>query len=592
MSKHPLFDLIVGFESASGSEVKGKRFVSKEVTGRVTGSVQSRFIERMTQGAQRFVDLVSYTSTRTYGLLLVGFGLLTLVLHFVKDYLGFSDKLTLPVVLIGALFAMIAIPLLSFDKPTAIAMQEFALTDWIFFEFFCIQRMHKKNAEHTVHPIIGLLLGLALAVVGAIVPVWYVAIGMGVAVYLYLALISPEFSFFFTFLAMPYLPMASGSEAILAILVAVTVISFVRKIAEGKRIYYFEQYDLFLLLLLATVFVNGVVTGGTESIPSSLVMLSLGFGGYALTGSLVANRRLADCVIKANIISSLPVSVIAIIQYMNALLSGGMDQFDGSTGTFDSPDMLAAFLLVPSAFMLYFVIARRNKGMKALYAIYLFVTLVAMATTLRAWVIVSVLAGILAYFALKSGNASGLWLGAIGFLPYLALFIPDDWLISFRDNPIVSFIGFDEYLVTWVESKALFVDNLFFGVGTGDFMDAPYSANFLLQIGLEAGVLVLFLFVAIFIVRLRHRSIYAPYIRSSEVGLISSFAEITAIAMLVYGLFTSLWAEPAVYYLFWCVFGLGSAVLRISKREFDDRVGYFSDGAGIDASSIDISLRH
>ena len=60
---------------------------------------------------------------------------------------------------------------------------------------------------------------------------------------------------------------------------------------------------------------------------------------------------------------------------------------------------------------------------------------------------------------------------------------------------------------------------------------------------------------------------------------------------MIYGVFNYVWADMTMYYLFWCVFGLGSAVLRISKQEFDDRVAYFSDGSAEDSSSIDITIR-
>ena len=105
-------------------------------------------------------------------------------------------------------------------------------------------------------------------------------------------------------------------------------------------------------------------------------------------------------------------------------------------------------------------------------------------------------------------------------------------------------------------------------------------------------ILVLVVFVMIFAVRLGHRSVYSPYTKNSQVSTLAQFSDMTVVALLVYGLVTSIWTAPTVYYLFWCVFGLGSAVLRIAKHEFDDRVGYFSDGAGADSSAIDISLKH
>ena len=589
--RHPFLDLLTGYEAASDAEVKGKRFVSKAVSGRISHERPSKLAAGISAGYRGFVDLVSYTSTRTYGLFLGGFGLLTLILHFAMDYLKPGQQLSMPVMLIGAIFAIFAIPMLSFDKPISTAMQEFKLTDAVFFEFFCIQRMPKKREGRVIHPVAGLLLGLGFAVLGAFVPTWYVAGGIGILVYLYLTLISPEFSFFFTFLVMPYLPMVNKSEFILASLVLATMLSFVRKIAVGKRIYYFEQYDLLLLVMLIIVFINGVVSGGAGSVLSSLVMLVLGFGGYALTGSLVANRRLADCVIKANIISSLPISVISVIQFVIALARGGLSGYGGSSATFDSPDMLGAFLLISASFMLYFVFARHNKAVKATYALYLVITIIAMACTMRIWLAVALISGLAAYVVVRVSRISWLWLGLIAFLPYALLFLPDSALYSIVANPVLSLFGFDGYIELWISTRTIFGNHMLIGVGTGDFMDAPSSANFLLQLACEAGILVLIAFLIIFAVRLRHRSVYSPYTRNSQVSLLACFSDVTVVAVLVYGLFTSLWTAPTVYYLFWCVFGLGSAVLRISKREFDDRIGYFSDGSGVDSSAIDISLR-
>ena len=390
MSKNPLRDLLTGYEAASEHEVKGKRFVSKAISGTVSYEKPSKLVVKLTETARSFVNLVSYTSTRSYGLLLGVFGLLTLMLHFTNSYFSPSSDLSMPVMMLGAVFAILAIPFLSFDKPIAVAMQEFRLTDAVFFEFFCIQRMQKKTTERGLHPALCILLGLALAVLGSLFGAWYVAAGMACATYLYLTAISPEFSFFFVFLAMPYMSLVKNGEVILAVLVAVTVLSFIRKVSQGKRIYYFEQYDFLLLVMLIIVFISGIFIGGISSFVPSLVMLALGFGGYALTGSLVSNRRLADCVIKANIISSLPISFIAIAQLIRAALTGGIAEYGGSDAVFDSPDMLGAFLLISASFMLYFVFVRRHRAVKLTYAVYLLITLMAMATTMRLWLAVSI----------------------------------------------------------------------------------------------------------------------------------------------------------------------------------------------------------
>lgn len=589
MAKRNLLDLLFGYEQNEG-EGKGKRFASREVSGSVAHRSNSRLLHNINELIGKIFDMIAYTSTRTYGLFLGSFGLLTLIIHFAKDYLGLGADISPAVIIISVLFAVIAVPFMSFDKPTATAMQEFRLTDRLFFEFFCMQRMPKKSVELTLHPLVGVILGSLLAILGAFVPVTWIAIGIGVAVYVFLTLTSPEFSIFLIFLVIPYFPMMQQSELILAGLVSVTLISFTRKTYEGKRIYYFEKYDLLILFMLLIVVVSGAVIGGEGSLLSSLVMLILGFGGYVLTGSLVVNRRLADNVIKANIFASLPISVIAIIEFFESKV-GGAEDFSGVRGSFGSSDMLAAYLLTVSVFIIYFILARTHFAAKLIYSVYLITTLFAMAVTLRPWVIVAIMSGLIFYFAFKARNISGILFGVIGFLPYLFLFLPDRWLSFIGELAPMTFLGFDEYIGVWIESRGIFLDNIWLGVGTGDFMDAPYTANFLLQIALEAGVLVLLVFLAIFLTRLQHRTIYAPYIKNSEVSLITDFADISIMVLLVYGLFTPLWSAPTIYYLFWCTFALGSAVLRVSKREFDERVGYFSDGAGHDSSSIDIAIR-
>ncbi len=586
MPKRTFLNLLKGYEP-SGKDGKGKRFVSKEISGTASRDMASRTGRRMAAAAQGFFNMIAYTSTRSCGLFLGSFGLLTLLIHIAKDYLGISAEVSLPVIVTASLFTILAIPFITFDKPVAIAMQELRLTEVIFFEFFCMQRLQRKRVPITVHPVVALILGILLAALGALVPVFYVILGILAAVYLYLAVASPEFSFFFIFLVMPYLPMFEHAEIILATLVLVTLLSFVRKIAEGKRIYHLEQYDVLIWIMLTIVFINGILVGDKSALLSALVMLLLGFGGYALTGSLVANRRLADCVVKANIFSSLPISVIAIIEFALGLARG---EVRGSSATLGSPDMLGAFLLVSAFFMSYFVKVRRSIAVKVIYALYLLLTVVAMATTMCAWLIVTVITAFIALVVIRIGRFTSPLLGTLALLPYGFLFLPDSALSAIAGSSAVSALGFSAYIEEWVQSRELFVDNLFLGVGTGNFADAYYSANFLLQIACEAGLLVLVAFIAIFAVRLVHRSVYHPYMKSSQVGFASNLADVALISLLVYGLFTSLWVSPTIYYLFWCVFGFGSAVLRISKKEFDDRVGYFSDGESSDSSSIDISL--
>ena len=146
-------------------------------------------------------------------------------------------------------------------------------------------------------------------------------------------------------------------------------------------------------------------------------------------------------------------------------------------------------------------------------------------------------------------------------------------------------------------------DNLFLGVGIGEesFFEEirkyslvysyHNSGNFLLEIACEAGIISLIVFLAIYLIRIRHRRIYQPYVKNSQVSKTASYTTAITVALMAYGAFNYIWADMTMYYMFWCIFGLGSAVLRVAKNEFDDRVAYFSDGSAEDSSAVDITIR-
>ena len=94
MAKSSFLEILGGYEQPDGSESQGKRFAAKHITGSVGRNVnQSRMMRRFSALCTRIADLLAYTASRAYGMFLLGFGLLTLLLHFAKDYLNINLKL-------------------------------------------------------------------------------------------------------------------------------------------------------------------------------------------------------------------------------------------------------------------------------------------------------------------------------------------------------------------------------------------------------------------------------------------------------------------------------------------------------------------
>ena len=600
MAKLTLIELISGYTNGD-DDSSGKKFCVETLTGSANRVSITRLGKYISRFFDKFTKLLSYTQSRTYGALLCVFGLLSLIIHFVKDYAGGYSGLPVSAIIIGSVFSLLSIPFFISDKPLSVALQNNFITDYVFFEFFCIRRMHKNDSARGMSPVVGIILGVLLASLGAVVPLWMVTLGIGIAVYLFLTFLSPEFSFFSIFLIMPYLSFDTNG-IFLAILVAITLISYARKVVLGKRVYYFEQYDVGLFTMLFCILISGIFVKGMDSFVSSIVMIMLGMG-YILASSLVTNRRLADCLINAVIISAIPVSVIAIIEAAMKIVKDGIASFDGVSATFDKPYTLAMFLLVSLSFSTYFVDVRRRRAAKVLYAVTAVINFAALFCTMSFWAFGALIIGAIAFAVQKMRHGAGLMLFILSFIAYGLLFVPNKYIDMIATEQLVDAIGLSDSMQRWQGSIMMLKEHLFLGVGIGEDsfitemgnyvsgFDYHNSGNFLLEIACEAGIISLFAFIVIYVIRLKHRRIYQPYVKNSHVSKISSYTTVITVTLMVYGAFNYIWADMTMYYLFWCVFGLGSAALRVAKTEFDDRVAYFSDGSAEDSSSIDISIR-
>ena len=600
MAKHTLGELIGGYTSGDANS-SGKKFIVETVTGSAGRVTITRLSKHISRFFENLTNTISYTPSRSYGAMFSVFGILSLVIHFVKDYIGLYEVVPLSAIIIGAVFALISVPFFITDKPLSVALQNNSVTDFIFFEFFCIRRMHKREDEKGISPTLGVIFGVLFSVIGALVPLWTVALGLGLFAYLFLTFLSPEFSFFSIFLVMPYISFDSDG-ILLAALVAVTLVSYARKVALGKRVYYFEQYDVGLFVMLFCVLISGIFVKGMDSFVSSVVMILLGMG-YVLASSLVTNRRLADCLINAVIISSLPISVVAITESVVSIVKDGLASFNGATATFDKPYTLAIFLIVAFTFSMYFVDVRRRREAKILYAVISLINFIALFFTMSFWAFGALIIGAIAFLVQKIRHASGLALLLLSVFAYALLFVPGKYIDVIAANNVVDSLGLSDAMLRWRTSFMMLKDNLFLGVGIGEesFFEEirnyslvysyHNSGNFLLEIACEAGIISLIVFLAIYLIRIRHRRIYQPYVKNSQVSKTASYTTAITVALMAYGAFNYIWADMTMYYMFWCIFGLGSAVLRVAKNEFDDRVAYFSDGSAEDSSAVDITIR-
>ena len=579
------------------SSLNEKLFRSKEISG--LGAIGT--IRLLKGKIVRLLNYIgrsmAYSSTRSYGSFFLSFGLMSLFLHLGEYYFADEPEIALSLV-VGAACVIMAIPLLIVNKPMCLALQDFWLTDFIFYEFLLIKRMHRDSEHSTVAPLLAVFFGFIPAVIGFFVPIHLVVLGMIIGVFVIVALITPEFPMILTLLALPYLNLFEASRIILIGLAFITFVSFAIKVVIGKRVYNFDVYDAIIMLIIVFVMISGMLGYGGDSIKNSLVFTIL-LLVYFPTSNLIVNRRLADCAMNAVIVSAIPIALLSVIEFITELPAVSIDYKNSTPGVsvfFSSPKALGAFMIVAAVLTFAFAIQNKNRGRRAVYLSFFIFELFVLGLLLEPGVLVTAALATVAYMIFSSSKIPHDVIALLICAAHLLLFIPIDKL-----NAVSKYFGFSPTLPAMVSgykrALGVFSENLWFGVGIGDSsykaatgMNSSGIFNTLLGIGVEIGAVALTLFVVMILIRLRHLSYYKHYVKNSFVSNAVNMTALVTVALLIYGSMADIFEDPAVFYLFWAMFGICTSSLRTAKREFDDRLGYYGDSRSSESSAIDISI--
>ncbi len=594
-----IIDFLDGYENDEKYGIKssgGKRFFSRSYSGTITKG--RSMLKRTVKLGNRLTGILSFTASNAFGAGLLAYGLITFIAYFVIDYFKLPVENGGYSAIVGAVAAILAIPFLLSDKPIATVLQKNRVIDFVVFEFFCIKRPHLLEGSRPL-PLLALVaVGAILGGLGFFVPSWIVGVVIISMFVIFVAFISPECTFMISLLALPYLGLIPYSDIVFSALICLTVLSFIRKVVCGKRVVYFEQYDLLIALMVMTVLVSGIFMKGTESFVSSLMMTAMALG-YTLAGNLITNRRLAECALNAVVISSIPAAVYSVYR-MISMLSVGADMSFGISSTFNSPAECAIFLVV--SIVLAVALCKQATGyIRALYIAVALLDLTALVLTGEVFALLALLLGAAGYFVFKLRWLSIPLIVLLAAVPYAFLALPDS-VTEFLASVIPGFDSTASLKELWRVSLEVFSENIFLGVGIGEESFAAEmeryglfgytdSKNTFIELGLEAGIFALIILALIMIVRIRHMANYQTYLKQTELGEMAPYIAAAVFSLVCYGATEYLWSQGAAFYLFWCVFGIGSAILRVAKREIDDRTLYYEDTRDVDYSAIDIELR-
>ena len=545
---------------------------------------------------------------RVYGFFFLVYGIMTLLMHFADYYIETEVIDVLYPLVCGALCSILSIPLLIPDGPIHQATDNNPATHFVLYDFFCFRHYQEKSGP-VLRKRVTIPLAILLSVLGFFTSPWYIILAMAVLVFLPLAFSTPEFPFLLSLTLLPYFSVLPHAGILLGSLVVLAFFSYLRKVLLGNRSFAFRSYDIFLILFNLFYIISGIFNGGIGSFTSSLLLVVL-TSGYKLATGLVVNRRIADSATSALGLLSAPVSIVAIYQYYFTTTTDSWSDpiFDDVirtrvTGTFENPNVLAMFLLVAALLALYHLRSAKVMWQKLVCFVILGLHLFALTLTFSRGAYIAIGFTLIALLVLRYAKHPGLLLSGLAILPHTLFFLPSSLVERLLSVFNLADSSISYRLSIARSSIAMFRDRILFGIGVGEqtFRDAffayaeegivaPHSHNLFLQIGCEAGIFTLICFLLILMLRGREATVSVPLTRRSTVRLCSVYSLAALFALILFGFSDDIFSTFPIFYLFWIVFGIGSAVLQVASREREDKRNYYGDGQRPESSIVDIRL--
>ena len=571
------------------------KFFTREISGSFTQGMKQLHSRRLFRISHAISELISHISTRLYGTMLLCFGLLSSLIYF----LGISADGGITTPVLGILLAGLSIPFLLTDKPLPVFLQDFRPTDYIFFEFFCMKRHSTMESVKTFPIAVAIVIGAIPALLSVFIPMWQVTLAIAILICIYIGMASPEFIFLSSLLCLPYIRFIPYSEIVFSLAILLALISFVRKVIYGRRVLYIEQYDILIGIMLLFILISGIFVKGVESFGGSIKMIIFALGSI-LAGNIITNRRLAELSANSVIISGVAASLISIGQVISTLvrLGSSADQ-DSFNFVLARQDGVAVSLMVSMVFAVGMIGVARG-GRRALAIISSFLCLTSLVISGELLAITSLIIAIGAFVIIRHNKLPGVFLPLLLGVSVAVLLLPDSFLnIVFASSPSV--ISAEDLFELWNKSLQVMSHHLAIGIGIGSesfgqemaavgVVGHPDSSNLFIELGLEAGILAPMCLIILLITRMKHRSMQYLYVRNSQIERISILSGACLFSLLAFGMVNYIWSDASACYLFWCIFGIGSASLRVAKRDYDDRVIYYEESSAQDSSVIDIEI--
>ncbi len=572
--------LLDKLQTVLGLEGRGAALKRKIAAG-IEDSAIVRLIKKLT-------DALCGAYLRVWGMFFASFGAYTLLVFLIRTFAEKETDLNPLYWLIPLVCLPISIPMFFSEKRMGDLLADSAIAGTLLFGLLGLRRDYferrqtsggKKNAAF----ITGMLFGaLTFALDPGVILTAFLAV-----LFFYTVLLSPEAGLLLTFFFFPFLSLTAHPTATLFLLVLPTAFSLGVKAVRGKRYLSFDPIDAAVLFFGLVLLCGGFFTAG-GSYPVSLLVSAGLMLGFFLCAELLTSAELLRKAIRVLLFGA----AVTVLYGLIAVAAGRFDPArtpEGAAGGlarsfFALPSSLGSYLvlLLPFAFCEY---SAEGEGRKRFFgALFIAASFACLLLTGESGAIAAGVIAVLFYLLMHTPKTFSVLLLLLVFLPFCFFLLPEE--IKRRVLTLLSEASVSAGPVLRA-SLGLLRQFWLGGIGAGtDSFGKVYDSvvphyaegasdagSLFLQIFLSLGIVGLLAFLAMVLVFAVSSFTVVRYEGERRFRLIGAASLAAITGALVNGISGYIWNDYRIFFLFFSVFGIGTAARRCGDRERERRQG-------------------
>ncbi len=548
-------------------------FFSEKNTARVNRT-KVRFRKAVTDAKipkllERLCSALFNIKTRIYGLILLMFGITTLIIHYFVNSRGNIFTYDAYAPFTAVCICAFAIVFVFSNDPLSKDIYESKFIGSLLFDLMGVTSSdfdEKKAADFS--PLGAFTLGILLGLLTLIFSARSILLVILLIIYAAAVIKSPEAGIISILLISPF-----ASLDILVVALSLLTVSYIFKALCGKRTIKLEFSDIPIAFFMLTVLSSEAISFGGKGTPiTSVIFIASYFIVVSILRSEVwFNRAVRAVSIGVSVMAVVAILIYCIGEFVNIGILGKIS-ISEYRGTVSQVILYASFILLAELFQ------DKRFNSKILPIIMLLFSAVYICFTLPATAILAAVIALCIFFLLCDGRSAFFIAGISAIWVIVASFVPKANIIGSISTGKDAYTGanlivrlLSKFGFTGIGSSDSARDILHSSVSLGSDASLLEESNLFFSLALELGYIGLIMFVISFFFILQNAFSFgqACIDRNDKYRLTSYATMCGLICAFIYGFWGNTFSEPRMLLIYWLLAGFTVAGSRCTK----DRIG-------------------